>query len=99
MKTINMQMVLAQSKMIGDVLEGSTLVRKAAGDMILALRKYDNKDTMLSNGELMALAAALVAQIVHTTLKNDSADCPVSDDEMRVAVGFAATNIECVPLN
>lgn len=99
MKTIDMTKVLAQSKFIGDALEGSSLAPKAAREMIDVLKRYDKGETMLSNGELMALAACLVAQIVHTTIKTDGVGCPLTDDEMRVAVGFAATNIECVPLN
>lgn len=99
MRTLDMQKILTQSKFIGDALEESELAPKAAREMIAVLKRYDKGDTMLSNGELMALAACLVAQIVHTTLKSDSMGCPVSDDEMRVAVGFAATNIEVQPLN
>lgn len=99
MKTLNMQKVLSQSKFISDYLEGSELAPKAAREMIDVLKRYDKGDTMLSNGELMAIAACLVAHIVQTTLKSDSVGCPVSDDEMRVAVGFSATNIEVVPLN
>lgn len=98
-KTIDMAKVLEHSGLISDVLEESKLVPQAAREMIMVLKKYDKGETQLSNGELMTLAACLVAQIVHTTIKTDAIGCPLTDDEMRVAVWFAATQIECHALN
>jgi hypothetical protein len=98
-KQIDMNKAITQAGMIANMVGESPMVQTALKKMMEVLKDFDSGDTILSNGELMALAAAMVAQIVHTTIKTDPDGCPLSDEEMRVAVGFAALQLEHIKLH
>ena len=96
-RTVNVAKAASYAVMIAEEMEKSPLSGPCSRQMIQVLNEWNDGDKCLSNGELMEVAACVVAAIVHRNMEVGGS--PLTREEMGVAIGMAAGYIEVQLLN